>query len=459
MDDELNEPEYETLDRLTEAFATAVRKGERPSIEDYARRHPGLADPIRSLFPALALLESESAERPATPAALMPERLGEYRLVRELGRCGMGVVFEAWQESLDRLVAVKILPWSALHDQRTRDRFLREARAVARLRHPHIIPIHAVGEQDGVLYYAMDLIDGCGLDQLVTRDGFAETGQARARWVARLGVQASDALGYAHARGFLHRDVKPANFLLDPDGHLWLADFGLAKSVGEGSLTAKGDWLGTLRYTAPECLRGEGVVRSDLYSLGLTLYELLVGHPAYPETDRAQLLRQISESPPRPPRQFDPTIPPDLEAVILKASAWEPADRYATAAEMAADLQRFLDAQPVRARRPGPGSQAFRWFRRNLRNVGLVATTALLTLATAFVLRLLLPAGPSQTATAPESRSGTAPLIVKSPATGEASPAPVKQGQGPPPWAPGWGRLGGGRGPGPRGPNRGPHTP
>jgi serine/threonine protein kinase len=458
MDDELNEPEYESLDRLTEAFAAAVRKGERPSIEDYARRHPGLADPIRSLFPALALLESESGEPPAT-AALVPERLGEYRPVRELGRGGMGIVYEAQQESLDRRVAVKVLPGSVLHDERTRRRFLREARAVARLRHPHIIPIHAVGEQDGVLYYAMDLIDGCGLDQLVTRDGVTETGQARARWVARLGAQAADALGYAHAQGFLHRDIKPANFLLDSDGYLWLADFGLAKSVGEGSLTADVGWLGTLRYTAPECLRGEGGVRSDLYSLGLTLYELLVGQPAYPETDRARLLEQISTTAPRPPRQLDPSVPPDLEAILIKASEREPADRYATASELADDLQRFLDARPVRARRPRPGNQAFRWFRRNIWTMGLVATTALLTLATVFALRLLLPAGLSRTATAPEPRAGTAPLIVKSPATGEAQPAPAKQGQGPPPWAPGWGRLGGGRGPGPRGPSRGPRNP
>lgn len=459
MDDELNEPEYESLDRLTEAFAAAMRKGERPSIEDYARHHPGLADPIRSLFPALALLEGESAERPATAAALLPERLGEYRPVRELGRGGMGIVYEALQESLDRRVAVKVLPGSVLHDERIRRRFLREARAVARLRHPHIIPIHAVGEQDGVLYYAMDLIDGCGLDQLVTRDSVPVTGQARARWVARLGVQAADALGYAHAQGFLHRDIKPANFLLDSDGHLWLADFGLAKSAGEGSLTADGDWLGTLRYTAPECLRGEGGVRSDLYSLGLTLYELLVGQPAYPATDRAQLLRNIAESVPEPPRQFDPTIPPDLEAVILKASAREPADRYATASEMATDLQRFLDDQPVRVRRAGPVERAVRWFRRNSRVAVLVVTTAVLTLAVAFALRFLLPAEPSRTVAGPEPRAQSAPTPAPSPAAGEASPTPLKKGLGPPPWAPGRGRLGGGRGPGPWGPNRGSRTP
>ncbi len=382
-------------------------------------------------------------EKPVS-AGPLPELLGDIHLVHELGRGGMGIVFEAWQESLGRRVAVKVLPGSLLHDDRTRQRFLREARAIGRLRHPHIASIHAFGEQDGVLYYVMDLVDGAGLDQLVTQEKMSETGLARARWVARLGIQAAEALAYAHSKGVLHRDVKPANLLLDQDGTIWLTDFGLAKLIDEQPLTASGEWLGTLRYLAPECLRGEASVRSDLYSLGLTLYELLVGVPAFPETDRARLVHQISVSAPPAPRHHDRTIPPDLETIVMKASAREPEDRYATASELAEDLGRFLDGRAIQGHRAGPVRQLARWIRRNPTVAVLATTTIVLVVVMSFFIGIHLFG-------APRAVNGIEP-----PTRSAVSPATADRGRDGPPWGYGLRHAPAGAGRGLRGPRRGP---
>ena len=280
----------------------------------------------------------------------------------------MGIVFEAWHEALDRRVAIKILPGATLSHERGRQRFLHEARIIARLRHPHIVPIHSVGEHEGLLFYVMDLIPGTSLDQPEFRDLPTATGSARANWVAGLGIQAAETLAYAHGQGVLHRDVKPSNLLLDQDGQLWLADFGLAKLLDDPSLTPSGEWLGTLRYLAPECLQGEVSVRSDIYGLGLTLYELLVGVPAFGETDRVRLLQQIAAAAFVPPRRLDPTIPPDLETIILKATESDPARRYQAATGLAEDLRRFLDGRPIDARRGGTARRLVPWLRRHPRS-------------------------------------------------------------------------------------------
>jgi hypothetical protein len=446
--------DFDPLNRLAEEFVASWREGNQPSIEEYVAHHPNLAEGIRSVFPSLIFLERNKPDRSAPEIAklsnqpvssgLLPERLGDIHLVHELGRGGMGIVFEAWQESLGRRVAVKVLPGSVLHDDRTRQRFLREARAIGRLRHPHIAQIHAVGEQDGVLYYVMDLIDGAGLDQLVTQEKTSETGLARARWVARLGIQAAEALTYAHSQGVLHRDVKPANLLLDQDGTVWLTDFGLAKLIDEQPLTASGEWLGTLRYLAPECLRGEASVRSDLYSLGLTLYELLVGVPAFPETERARLMRQISESSPQALRDRDRTIPPDLETIVMKASAREPEDRYATASELAEDLGRFLEGRAIQGHRAGAVRQLARWIRRNPALAALATTTIALVVVMSYLIGLYLFGGPRVV-------SGVEP-----PNQSAVSPATPDPGRDGPPWGFGLRHAPAGAGRGLRGPRRGP---
>ncbi len=309
----------------------------------------------------------------------MPERLGEFRLLRELGRGGMGVVYEALQESLGRHVALKVIHHGHLDDRR-RQRFTREAQAVAQLHHTNIVPIFAVGEHDGLPYYAMQYIAGRGLDAVVARwrTGGDQIPPPAERWrfVARIGAQAADALQFAHDQGVLHRDVKPANLLIDDQGAAWLTDFGLAKLVGQDDLTASGDVIGTLRYLAPEALHGATDHRGDVYSLGLTLYELLTLNPPFGDLSPSELLRHVSDGHPQRPRSFDPAIPRDLETIVLKAIAREPNDRYATAGAFADDLKAFLDDRPIRARRATPPERLWRWSRRNRALASLTAIAA-----------------------------------------------------------------------------------
>ncbi len=273
----------DAFDRVAEEFAERCRHGESPSIADYARRYPDHARKIRELLPSVAMMERLKGKFRATQddgASLHEpalESLGEYRIVRELGRGGMGIVYEAFQESLARQVALKVIPRQGLLDARRRQRFQREAMAVAQLHHTNIVPIFAVGEQDGLPYYAMQYIRGSGLDRLLEewrKDGVAR-GADHWRFVARVGIQAAEALQYAHDQGILHRDIKPANLLIDEHQVAWITDFGLAKLAGREELTNSGDVVGTLRYLAPEALQGGSDHRGDIYSLGLTLYEAI----------------------------------------------------------------------------------------------------------------------------------------------------------------------------------------
>jgi WD40 repeat protein len=354
----------------------------------------------------------------------------------------MGVVYEAELESLGRHVALKVLPAHARLDPRHLLRFKREARAAAKLHHSNIVPVHGVGEQDGVHYYVMQFIRGQGLDQVLgelrqlrrgrrpadrtpagteqsaaaeaarsllsgrsasplaeggsgTASGIHLPGQSDgtslsdAGWpywqsVARVGLQVADALSYAASQGVLHRDIKPANLLLDTRGTVWVTDFGLAKAETDGDdVTHTGDVVGTLRYMAPERFAGAADVRSDVYALGLTLYELLTLRPAFDEADRNKLVARVLHDHPPPPRQLDRAVPRDLETIILKAIEKEPARRYQTPAELADDLQRFLDDRPIKARRLGPVQRARRWCRRNPWVAGLTAAVFALLLAVA----------------------------------------------------------------------------
>jgi WD40 repeat protein len=317
-------------------------------------------------------------------------------LVREVGRGGMGIVFEAVQESLGRRVALKILPPQASLNPTYLDRFRREAEAAARLHHTNIVPVYGVGEAGGVRFYAMQFIAGRGLDQFLSGPGGRDPTTQPAttpgglapvalspgravplppREVARIGLQAAEALAYAHAHGVLHRDVKPSNLLLDEQGTVWVTDFGLAKLAESDDLTGTGDVVGTLRYLAPERLHGQTDARSDVCSLGLTLYELLTGRPAFDAPDRAQLLRQIGEQDPPRPRQLRPEVPRDLETVVLKAMAREPQRRYADAAALAEDLRRFLVHEPIRARRVGLAERLGKWVRRRPALASLLAVS------------------------------------------------------------------------------------
>jgi serine/threonine protein kinase/WD40 repeat protein len=464
----MNEPSSgpNLLNDLAHEFAERLRRGERPALTEYVRRYPELATQIRELFPAMLLMEEFGSVVNPKPAgsgqsqeARMPRQIGEYRILREVARGGMGVIYEAVQESLDRHVALKVLPFQGMLDPNHLERFRREAKAAAQLHHTNIVPVFGVGEQDGVHYFAMQLIRGQSLDNVLlelkrlqngepppsrgadrsislsqglltgkfagpaeesTRNadtsprpnasdaasGAVATSQEAARStdrtipdengstsvtlgqpefqyfrsVARVGVQVADALSYAHQQGVLHRDIKPANLLLDTHGTIWVTDFGLAKAEGTEHLTTPGDIVGTIRYMAPERFHGQGDRRSDIFSLGLTLYELATLRPAFNATERAQLIERILHAEPPSPRKVEGRLPRDLETIILKAIAKEPEQRYSSAANLAEDLRSFLADRPIQARRASHWERLWRWCRRNRLVASLSLVVALLLL-------------------------------------------------------------------------------
>ncbi len=369
--------------QAADEFLEQLSRGEAPDIDDFVRRYPQVGGVLPQVLPALQLLH---ALPPASPGLIGSageafEALGEFRIVREIGRGGMGIVYEAEQVSLGRRVALKVLPVTAGLDAKQLARFRIEAQVMAALHHPQIVPIFAVGCDRGVHYYAMQLIAGRSLaDRLrepgEDRGGGAGTyGRFAPREAARLAMQAAEALEHAHGLGVLHRDVKPGNLLVDGLGHLWVTDFGLARLQGRGDLTDSGDLLGTLRYMSPEQAAGGRVLdpRTDVYALGATLYELLTARPSFDGVDRQDLLRRIAHVEPVPPRRIDPTIPLDLETIVGKAMAKEPERRYATARELADDLGRFLDQRPIRARRPSVAERLARWSQRHRRTSAIGA--------------------------------------------------------------------------------------
>jgi eukaryotic-like serine/threonine-protein kinase len=526
----MNQPDAERdpLEVLAAEFVERHRSGKSPSVAEYAAKHPELAAEIQDLFPAIAAIEqlkthkAEAGGARVTLGAPKLERLGDFRILGEIGRGGMGIVYEAFQESLGRHVAVKVLPRQSLLDPKHLQRFQRESQTAARLHHTNIVPVFGVGEQDGFHYIVMQLIRGVGLDAIfaeiqqsasdsaagqvicgrtqirqksaseamrlaeilfsgqfygrvgsavvsgvgvevalpspgspvgtgvqlppqhnsplpIRSDEITDTvkknktavaaghpvgaseatedfqnrqgtqasqktdspgrdsvaapvnivtrrfGPGYWRSIATIGLQVSDALNYAHAHQTLHRDIKPANLLLDSQGVTWITDFGLAKAMEQDNVTQTGGLVGTLRYMAPEQFAGQFDARSDIYSLGLTLYELLTLHTAFEDTNRSNMIKEITHGEPISPRKLNPGIPRDMETIVLKAIARDPAHRYQSAGDLARDLQCFLEDRPILARRASAAEKLWRWSRRNKVVSALGASTLVLLLLVAVV--------------------------------------------------------------------------
>ena len=357
---------------------------------------------------------TDAGLHPATVGLEPNLQLGDFRLERRLGCGGMGVVYQALQISLNRRVALKVLPSGLLSNASAIERFHREARAAARLRHPNIVTIHAEGIEQGVCYFAMEMIEGTSLDEIIgelrstgargNTPGEEEGERVHATacalrdcrshreyfdTVARLVAEVADALAYAHHEGVIHRDVKPSNLILATSGRLVLLDFGIARVCQEQDMTATGSFVGTPRYMSPEQVRSDTCgpdQRSDIYALGATLYELLTLQPLFDGQNREQVIGQILDTEPLRPRQIDPRIPVDLETICGKAIEKEPTRRYQTAADLGEDLRRYLDGHVIRARPPETMDRLVKLVRRRkiaaiLSLCLLVATTTAATIA------------------------------------------------------------------------------
>ena len=451
----------ERRNQILLAYVEALEAGREPDRGQFMAEHPDLRPDLEAFLAghdevarltaplraagkgAPGATGSQSRDEPDDISRGIGE-LGDFRLLREVGRGGMGVVYEAEQISLRRRVALKVLPFAAAIDPRRLQRFKTEALTAAHVQHERIVPVHAVGCERGVHYYAMQFIEGQSLAALIgelrrvrdergSRPSLA-AGQQDDRaavpdlpvtlpesgsrsevtlaattisreWsldrssyfdrVAGLGRQAALALEHAHQAGIVHRDVKPGNLLLDLRAQLWVTDFGLAQVIGNPGLTITGELLGTLRYASPEqVFARRGIVdhRSDVYSLGATLYELLTLRPPFESRDRNALIQEIADDDPRAPYDLDRSVPSALETIVLKALRKDPADRFGTAQEMADDLQRFLDRRPILARRPSPAERLRAWSRRHpsivgVGVVGLILLSAASTVSTALVRR------------------------------------------------------------------------
>jgi WD40 repeat protein/serine/threonine protein kinase len=466
-----------------EEYCAALNSGRKPDRQAFLAAHADIADALAKCLDGLEFVHAAAPRlslfgKGASVAAgdeIRPlAAVGDYRIVREIGRGGMGIVYEAEQLSLGRRVALKVLPFAAAMDAKQLQRFRIEAQAAAHLHHQNIVPVYGVGCERGVHYYAMQYIEGQTVATLIRElrilaglepsdpsasaaaasalanelasghwapakqpggevvrlcGGVDSTGPYRPtaspphhlttlppvdvtppvaalstersgnspaffRTVAHLGVQAAEALEHAHSKGVIHRDIKPANVLIDCDGNLWITDFGLARMLSEAGLTMTGDLLGTLRYMSPEQALAKRVTvdhRTDIYSLGVTLYELLTLQPAYDGCDRQVVMRQIAFEEPRLPRRLNKAIPAELEIIVRKAMGKTPAERYATAQELADDLRRFLDDKPIKAKKPTLLDWTRKWARRHQGVVatgiaGLMVAVAILAVSTLLIL-------------------------------------------------------------------------
>ncbi|TWU02533.1 protein kinase domain-containing protein [Stieleria varia] len=366
---------------VLDEYLAKLKAGELPDRNQLLSEHPELASQLEACLAGLEFIHSTSDMDHSQ------RRLGDFQILREVGRGGMGAVYEARQISLGRRVALKILRFGGVSDPDAVQRFQREAQTVASLHHTNIVPIFAVGSEHSVNYFAMQFIEGRGLDQ-VLREHADRKVPIAPDTVAGWGLQAAEALAHAHARGVIHRDVKPSNLLIDDDeGRVWLTDFGLAKRLDDVTLSMTGALLGTPRYMSPEqaaAAHHKLDHRTDIYSLGATLYELATGQPVFVGNSPHDVISQIIASEPIAPHVHRPSLPRDLDTILVKCLSKDASQRYHSANDLASDLRAFQEGRPISARRVGFTERASRWVKRQRRSValagGAVAATLLLTL-------------------------------------------------------------------------------
>ena len=385
------------IEVLASEYADNARQGKTPSIESYIERYPDMATEIRELLPMVAALEQWKSDREnevlrnQLPDQFKLKQLGDCRLVREIGRGGMGVVFEALEGSIERRVAVKLLPWRISMVPHRQERFEREAQTIAKLRHSNIVPIFRFGRHEDYAYYVMQYVESVNLGHIIgalserqqvspaqeIRDEVGESSSGES-WTpeaadrkklkqdswkafARIGLQVAQALRHAHRMGVLHNDVKPGNLLIDASGKVFVTDFGLAEPLNPDSSEVDESVNGTLRYMAPERFEGVFDETSDVYSLGITLFELVAQQSAFETDSQVGLITAIAAGEVRSVVEARNDLPPDLAAVIAKAISREPNDRYQSAGEFASDLLRFINGERVSAK---SAKGIFRWLRR-----------------------------------------------------------------------------------------------
>lgn len=326
-----------------------IKRGENTSRQDYQQRFPGYTIVIDDL--EFSTIDDRKAGKSVVPRvrtiASAGRRLAHFKLVEELGSGASGTVWKACDTRLRRIVTVKIPRQERLMSP-ARDRFLREGQACAQLRHPNIVAVHEVGEDQGYAFIVAEYIDGVNLREWLNQR------RPTHHEAAELAAQLAEALHHAHEQGVIHRDLKPANVLMDRDGRPHITDFGLAKWAADSAgMTVEGNILGTPAYMSPEQARGDAFAvdrRTDVYGLGALLYEMLTGRVPF-EGEVAAIVHQVIHNEPRPPRRIESAAPRDLETICLKAMEKEPIRRYPSAQEIAVDLRRFLRGQPILSRR------------------------------------------------------------------------------------------------------------